>query len=296
RHGTWSQKYNLVWDRILGLDLFPASVAEKEMKFYHKMMNRYGLPLDDRKDYTKLDWETWTATLTQNRQDFEDMINPIIAFLNATPDRTPMTDWYQTKTARRVGFDARPVVGGVFLQMLYDQATWHKYASRGKTEAANWAPMPKPPKLSMVVPAADRHPSVWSYTTARPGQDWMKPQFDASSWKQGRSGFGTADTPGAIVGTPWRTGNIWLRREVNLTAADCAHVAAWFHHDEDAEVYINGVLALKANGFDTGYDVFPLTPAGQAALKPGKNLIAMHCHQTGGGQYVDLGLVNVQGN
>jgi hypothetical protein len=294
RPGTWSQKYNLVWDRILGLNLFPASVAEKEMKFYRTKQNQYGVPLDNRKDYTKLDWETWTATLTENRQDFEDMISPIIAFLNATPDRTPMSDWYETKTARRVGFDARPVVGGVFLRMLYDQAVWHKYASREKIKAAHWAPMPQPPKISVIVPAADKEAAVWSYTTRNPGGDWMKPQYDASAWKSGRSGFGTSETPGAVVGTPWQTRNIWLRREVNLTAADCTHVEAWLHHDEDAEVYINGVLALTAHGFDTGYDMFPFTPAGKAALKPGKNLIAMHCHQTTGGQYVDLGLVNAQ--
>jgi hypothetical protein len=143
--GTWSQKYNLVWDRILGLHLFPAEAAQKEMAFYKKVQNQYGLPLDCRETYTKLDWTTWTATLTQNRADFEALINPIIAFLNATPDRTPMTDWYQTKTAKRVGFTARPVVGGVFLQMLYDRAVWQNYASRDKTKAADWAAMPSRP-------------------------------------------------------------------------------------------------------------------------------------------------------
>ena len=65
-----------------------------------------------------------------------------MVFLNTTPDRSPMTDWYQTKTARKVGFTGRPVVGGVFLEMLYDQPVWHKYASRDKTKAASWAPMP----------------------------------------------------------------------------------------------------------------------------------------------------------
>ncbi len=85
------------------------------MEFYKKQQNKYGLPLDIRETYTKLDWITWTATLTQNRADFEAFIPPIIAYLNATPDRSPMSDWYQTKTARKVGFDARPVVGGVFL-------------------------------------------------------------------------------------------------------------------------------------------------------------------------------------
>ena len=126
--GTWSQKYNLIWDRILGLNLFPAEVARKEMDYYKKVQNKYGLPLDNRKDYTKLDWITWTATLTQNRADFEALIDPVIAFLNETPNRSPMTDWYQTKTARKVGFTARPVVGGVFAQMLYDKAVWRKWA------------------------------------------------------------------------------------------------------------------------------------------------------------------------
>ncbi len=156
RPGTWSQKYNLVWDKILGLNLFPAEFAQKEMAFYKQTQNQYGLPLDNRKTYTKLDWITWTATLTQNRADFEALISPIIAFLNTTPDRSPMTDWYQTKTARKVGFTARPVVGGVFLQMLYDKTVWHKYASRDQTRAANWAPMPAQPKVAATTPAVNK--------------------------------------------------------------------------------------------------------------------------------------------
>jgi hypothetical protein len=126
--GTWSQKYNLVWDRILGLDLFPPAVARKEMTFYRQTQNPYGLPLDCRATYTKLDWITWTATLTQNRDDFRALIEPVVAFLNATPDRSPMTDWYDTRTARRVGFTARPVVGAVFLPLLYDNSVRHRYA------------------------------------------------------------------------------------------------------------------------------------------------------------------------
>ncbi len=296
RPGSWSQKYNLVWDRILGLKLFPAEVAQKEMDIYKKMQNQYGLPLDNRETYTKLDWITWTATLTQDRADFEALIDPVIAFLNATPDRSPMTDWYQSKTARKVGFTARPVVGGVFLQMLYNPAVWQKYARSDKTKAANWAPIPKAPRITVVVPAADRQPAIWDYTTSAPADDWMGQLFDDSSWKRGQSGFGTKGTPGAIIGTTWQTDDIWLRREVDLPAGNCANIGAWLHHDEDAEVYINGVLALKAGGFAGNYDVFPLTPAGEAALKPGKNLIAIHCHQTNGGQYVDVGLVNIQSN
>jgi len=296
RPGTWSQKYNLVWDRILGLNLFPDEVAQKEMSFYKRMENPYGLPLDYRQTYTKLDWTCWTATLTQNRGDFEDLVGHVVDFLNTTPDRTPMTDWYQTKTAQRVGFDARPVVGGVFLQMLYNKTAWQKYAARDQTKAANWAAIPEPPKVTVILPAADKQPAIWSYTTTRPIGNWMKPDFDASSWGRGKSGFGTPGTPGAFIGTVWSTDDIWLRREVTISPATYDDLEGWLHHDEDAEVYINGVLALKTSGFIVNYDAFPLTAAGKAALKPGRNVIAIHCHQTTGGQYVDFGLVDVQTN
>lgn len=294
--GTWSQKYNLVWDRILGLHLFPDSVAEKEMAYYKQKENQYGLPLDCRKEYTKLDWTTWTATLTQNRGDFEDLVSHVVAYLNATPNRTPMSDWYQTKTAERVGFDARPVVGGVFLEMLYDKPVWRKYAAQDKTKAANWAPIPAQEKMTVVLPAADTQPAVWDYTLARPDGDWTSANYDDSSWARGKSGFGTAGTPGAVIGTVWQTDDIWLRRDVNITPSNYDDLEGWLHHDEDAEVYINGVLALKTSGFICNYDTFPLTPAGKAALKPGRNVIAVHCHQTVGGQYIDFGLVDVQTN
>jgi hypothetical protein len=291
--GTWSQKYNLVWDRILGLNLFPDEVKQKEMAHYRKVQNKYGLPLDNRSLYTKLDWILWTATLTQNRADFEALVNPVFLFLNETPDRSPMTDWYYTDNANKRGFTARPVVGGVFIQMLYDKATWKKYASRDKTKAANYAPMPKPPVITTVVPTAQDEPALWRYTTRRPGQDWFKPEFDAGMWREGKSGFGTRDTPGAIVNTVWDTRDIWLRREFTLPEGKWGNVGLSVHHDEDVEVYINGVPAMTANGYTVDYEALPLTPAGAAALKPGKNVIAVHCRQTGGGQYIDVGLVQM---
>ena len=118
--GTWSQKYNLVWDRILGLNLFSRRRRATRKWTFIPQAKRYGLPLDNRKDYTKLDWTLWTATLTQDRADFDALVDPVCRFLNETPDRVPMTDWFDTKTAKKVGFQARSVVGGVFLQMLYD--------------------------------------------------------------------------------------------------------------------------------------------------------------------------------
>jgi hypothetical protein len=264
------------------------------MDYYLKTQNKYGLPLDNRKDYTKLDWITWTATLTQDRSDFEALIDPVFTFLNETPQRSPMTDWYETKTAKKVGFTARPVVGGVFARLLYDKAVWKKWASRDKTKAAHWAPIPPPPKITSVVPAADTQPAIWRYTTETPADDWAKAGFDDSSWKEGKSGFGTEGTPGTVIGTTWSTSDIWLRREVEIPADKLKNLELWIHHDEDAEIYINGVAAARLRGYVTDYFNRPPNAAGMAALKQGKNVMAIHCRQTGGGQYIDLGMVDVE--
>jgi len=297
--GTWSQEYNLVWNRILGLDVFPPEVAQKEVAFYKTVRQPYGLPLDSRTHLTKIDWSVWTATLTDNQTDFESFISPIYDYLNQTPLRVPLMDAYETD---RLGggwgplFYARPVVGGVFIKMLTDPAIWKKWDSGDRQEVGNWAPLPKPPKMTVILPAADTHPAMWDYTIQKPAANWMKPGFSDASWKRGESGFGTVGTPGAVIGTVWRTDDIWLRREIELPAKDYDDPQAWLHHDEDVEVYINGVLALQASGYITHYESFLLTPQGKAALKPGRNLIAIHCHQTIGGQYVDFGLVDVQTN
>jgi hypothetical protein len=127
--GTWSQKYNLAWDSVLGLDLFPSTISREEIAFYKTHMNPYGLPLDNRATYTKLDWEIWTATLSSNKEDFQTFIHPIWKFLNDTPDRVPMSDWYDTISAKMVAFQARSVVGGVYMPMLADKKTWARWAA-----------------------------------------------------------------------------------------------------------------------------------------------------------------------
>jgi hypothetical protein len=128
--GTWSQKYNLVWDQLLGLNLFPAEIARQEIAFYLTKQNKYGLPLDNRRDYTKLDWVVWTATLAGNAGDFEKIVAPAWQFANDSASRVPLTDWYDTKTAKQQGFQARSVVGGLFIKMLADPAMWKKYSGR----------------------------------------------------------------------------------------------------------------------------------------------------------------------
>jgi hypothetical protein len=118
KKGSWSQKYNLVWQQLFSLNLFPISVAQKEISFYLDQQNQFGLPLDNRADYTKADWIVWTACLAETKEVFETLVNPLYDFLDVSPSRVPFTDWYSTKTAQQVGFQARSVVGGVFLPLL----------------------------------------------------------------------------------------------------------------------------------------------------------------------------------
>jgi hypothetical protein len=142
---TWSQKYNLVWDRILGLNVFPPEVARTEVAYYKKMLQPYGLPLDSRKKLTKTDWSIWSATLADNGPDFQSLISPIYDYMNQTTQRVPLADSYETTDLNSTGMHARPVVGGLFIKLLTDRATWQKWSARDKTKLGAWAPLPPKP-------------------------------------------------------------------------------------------------------------------------------------------------------
>ncbi len=296
---TWSQKYNLAWDRVLGLNLFPASVMQTETAFYKKQTNRYGLPLDNRETYTKLDWTVWSATLSGSRSDFETITTPVYDFLNATTDRNPMSDWYRTKEARQVGFQARSVVGGVFLPMLTDAKLWRKWAGRDPINTSGkplvWAALPKPPTITSIVPTSESAGLTWRYTFAPPVAGWENAAFDDSAWQEGAGAFGRTGTSGAETRTVWNTPDIWIRRTATLPQDfSPTGVALRVAHDEDAEIYLNAVLACKSAGYNTSYQSYPIRPVALATLTPGKPVtIAVHCRQTVGGQGIDVGIVRI---
>jgi len=292
---SWSQKYNLVWDRILGLNVFPASVAQMEVAHYKKVMLRYGVPLDSRTHLTKTDWSIWSASLADSPADFEAIIAPIYDYLNATTTHDPVADSYMTDDIHSGGMHARPVVGGFFIKMLTDRAMWQKWAAGDKVKAGHWAPLLLPTyTITEVVPTARQTPVNWKYTIQTPPANWTRPEFDASSWKEGPAGFGTEGTPGAIIRTTWRTGDIWLRRQFTMPAGNYKNLKFYVDHDEDVEIYVNGTLAGSESGFTTGYVPLEILPAARALLQPGAQInLAVHCHQTEGGQIIDVGLAEV---
>ena len=175
--------------------------------------------------------------------------------------------------------------------MTYDRAMI-KVDVKKMAEASRKLYLP-PPVIKTIVPTSEKKGIEWSYTTSNPGDGWQKPGFNDSSWKKGRGGFGTEGTPGSVVRTEWKSSDIWLRRTFELGDKKFGQPHLNIHHDEDAEVYINGVLAAKLSGYTTSYVQAAINEKASRALKVGANCLAVHCHQTGGGQYIDVGLADV---
>ena len=133
--------------------------------------------------------------------------------------------------------------------------------------------------------------AVWRYSTTRPGAGWEGPGFDDRGWKTGPGGFGRLGQPAAGVRTRWSSPDIWLRRTFEIEQLP-KKPALLIFHDEDAEIYLNGVEIGRFTGYSREYFLVPLETAGLKALKPGGNLLAVHCHQSRGGQYIDAAIVD----
>ena len=130
--GTWSQKYNLVWDKVLGLNIFGDEVVNTELEYYKKQFNPYGLPLDSRRQYSKTDWQLWTGAMAGSVDAFREFLLPVYKFYNETADRVPLGDWVNTDYPTFNAMQARSVVGGFFMKLYIDHPVSPLAAARGK--------------------------------------------------------------------------------------------------------------------------------------------------------------------
>jgi hypothetical protein len=150
-----------------------------------------------------------------------------------------------------------------------------------------------PPIVKTLVPTSQQRAQNWRYTTIEPRVGWHRAGYSDAKWQIGKGGFGTEGTPGAVVGTEWKTPDIWIRRTFELESNKLLCPQLLIHHDEDAEVYINSQLVAEFKGHISGYIQYRLDEKGRKALKAGTNSLAVHCKQTEGGQYIDVGLVDI---
>ena len=292
---TWSQKYNLIWDKLLGLGIFPPEVARREVAYYKKMGERYGVPLDSRTRLTKADWCLWSATLADDRGDFEAIVSPIYDYLNETTARLPFVDSYLTDNPKSDGMRARPVIGGVFIKMLEDPATWKKWSShdRRNSEASPHRPCRRDS------PRSCRHLSSkaadWRYHVPETRPRLERPGFDEQLGNRarrlrhkGNSGRrqsvrrGTRPTSGC-------GGKSWCPLKPISPGSSFSSTTTKTSRSTWTARSRPGRLATSSS-------INPLKSQAQvqAKLKRGaKVLVAVHCHQTEGGQGIDVGLIDV---
>ena len=150
-------------------------------------------------------------------------------------------------------------------------------------------------KRTAIVKTSEKAAHTWRYTTEKPADNWFEADFDHAGWKEGPAGFGTANTHNAVVRTEWSSNEIWLRREFTIeTLEDIHQIHHRIHHDEDASIYLNGKKVASLHGYTIGYEDYPASPKTLPALKLGRNVVAIHCRQTFGAQYIDWGLVDLE--
>jgi hypothetical protein len=153
-----------------------------------------------------------------------------------------------------------------------------------------------PATLTTIVPTSQTNAQSWNYTTTTPAANWYATNFSDAAWSTGNAGFGANNPPNTagLIRTTWNTADIWLRRTFNpgpLTSQQISNLFFMVYNDEDVEIYLNGVLAGSATGYRTAYSLMTLNDAGKAAIQTnGTNILAVHCHQTAGGQYIDVGI------
>lgn len=148
--------------------------------------------------------------------------------------------------------------------------------------------------LKPILDTSELKGQEWRYVLESPADAWKNSAFDDRNWKTGIGGFGTRITPNTTVNTEWNGKAIWLRRQFEMATVPEGDLYFRIHHDEDTEIYINGVLAGSLKGYTANYRLVSINELGKKALLKGKNTIAVSCKQTIGGQYIDVGIIEMK--
>ena len=239
-----------------------------------------GLPLPG---HTWQDQENW------GYRSFEDAASLTAAYLGLIGSLRPLIHDGLCAAVYTQTTDVEVEVNGL---MSYDRAVLKM--DPAAVREANLKLYLPPPTLRPVLESSRLTPQPWAWTTEAPADGWPAKGFDDAGWQRGLGGFGRPGTPGAVIATEWLGADIWLRRgfiwKGPLPEGDL-HLR--IHHDEDAEVWLNGQLIAELAGYTTGYLLLPLGADARALIQQGVNQLAVHCRQTGGGQFIDAGLVAV---
>jgi beta-galactosidase/beta-glucuronidase len=227
-------------------------------------------------------WEqkTWGYRGASSKEDLTRKYEKLLDGVYKLKDKSGLSAVVYTQTT-----DVETEANGL---LTYDRAVVKVDLDR--VAAVNKGDVARVPQSVVVVPTSKEKGLTWRYTFDKPADDWYKPDFSDTNWRQGTGGFGTDMTPGAVVRTRWDTANIWLRRTFEMPENAPKELHLLLHHDEDAEIYLDGILAAKVSGYISDYEEVAIDPKALEMLRPGKHTLAVHCKQTGGGQYIDVGI------
>ncbi len=268
---------------VIDVHRYPGPFAPNPTEARAAVLGEYGglgLPLKGHTWQGEKNWGyrsfTDQVSLTNNYLDLLDKLHPMIG----SPG---LSAAIYTQTT-----DVEIEVNGL---LTYDRAIQKIPVSAvAKAHKALYSP---PPQMKPLVESSREAAQTWQYTTDKPADGWEKSEFDATKWKSGPGGFGEKTTPNSVVRTEWKSNDIWLRRTFDLKAAPTGEVRALIHHDEDTDIYVNGQLVKSVSGYSTDYGTMRLNADAAKAFKTGANTLAIHCKQTGGGQYIDVGFVEL---
>jgi hypothetical protein len=239
---TWSFKYNMVWDKLLGLGLFSPETYHKEFTFYQSKREKFGVPMDHRDKKTKFDWNFWVACFADKREERDLLLDPLYKMVNESPTRLPLTDYFNTDTGTIAEFYARSVMGAVWLPLLLEPEIANKWATGSPSKINQWSPQPPHPEFANVI--CTKAPE-WKCTFEPPAKDWEQPAFDDASW------FLNKLPLGGRRGTTWPKDKqeVWLRKSFPRPALSGGRIQILASYQDEFEVFLNG---RRIYGTDTG--------------------------------------------